>query len=375
MKESANKPRLTNWDLLRSLAMLFVVVVHTSRYMGPIHGYNPEYAIGTFAIICDPVFFALSGYFALRPLKTDLKGFYLNKLITVVFPLVLYSVLLYLFTSFNDLSLGGYFKFFSELLVNGWWFIPTLIPCLIAAPFLYKGIESLSDKGLVSLTKVFVGLCITGIILMTSRWAFAQIGIETLSYFFDLMYRLVPPSILSTSILYFQFFILGGVFGRLLPLMPQKAANVLIVIGLGCWMLDIVWRVAGIPRTDPSFLWVFSTFGIMTAFSRLSIKGPRMSLAITWVAKRSYSIYLLQFTTISIICGFVYDQAIFGDVYQMAAITRIVIWTLSTMASYLLALLVASICDPLVLNKLQTLLKKLLFQLSPRRECRLEKSI
>lgn len=62
--------RLVNWDLLRTLAMFFVVMVHSSRYLGSIHGIETAPFISEFALICDPIFFVLSGFFAFRPLKT-----------------------------------------------------------------------------------------------------------------------------------------------------------------------------------------------------------------------------------------------------------------------------------------------------------------
>lgn len=30
--------RMANWDLLRSISMFLVVVVHTAGYLGPVHG-------------------------------------------------------------------------------------------------------------------------------------------------------------------------------------------------------------------------------------------------------------------------------------------------------------------------------------------------
>lgn len=78
--------RLANWDLLRAISMFAVVVVHMSGCLGPIGGV-PTNAIGTFAIICDPVFFALSGYFALRPLKTSLPKYLVRKFSSIVLPL------------------------------------------------------------------------------------------------------------------------------------------------------------------------------------------------------------------------------------------------------------------------------------------------
>ena len=88
--------RLANWDLLRAISMLAVVVVHMSGYLGPIGGV-PTNAIGVFAIVCGPVFFALSGYFALRPLKTGLFKYCVRKFSSIVLPLFLYSVLLYVY--------------------------------------------------------------------------------------------------------------------------------------------------------------------------------------------------------------------------------------------------------------------------------------
>ncbi len=128
--------RAANWDLLRSLAMFLVVVTHASGHLGPLGGIPTHGTIVAAAIICDPIFFALSGYFALQPIKRTLGAYYWNKVCTIILPLILYSVLLYFYESaFQEMSLFGYFTYFSMLLGTRWWFIPTLVPCLIAAPF------------------------------------------------------------------------------------------------------------------------------------------------------------------------------------------------------------------------------------------------
>lgn len=73
---STRGQRLVNWDLLRTLAMFSVVVVHCGGYLGQIGPVNMGLVAGRAAIACDPVFFALSGYFALRPLKRGLQDYY-----------------------------------------------------------------------------------------------------------------------------------------------------------------------------------------------------------------------------------------------------------------------------------------------------------
>ena len=58
--------RLVQWDLLRALAMFLVIVNHASPYLGIMQGIDAGKIVGELALICNPVFFALSGYFAIR---------------------------------------------------------------------------------------------------------------------------------------------------------------------------------------------------------------------------------------------------------------------------------------------------------------------
>ena len=62
----AASKRMANWDLLRSLSMLLVVVCHSARYLPPVCGVDVAPALERLALVCDPVFFALSGFFAIR---------------------------------------------------------------------------------------------------------------------------------------------------------------------------------------------------------------------------------------------------------------------------------------------------------------------
>lgn len=71
--------RMANWDLLRSISMFAVLVVHTAPYLGNFIGINFSGIVSVFSIVCDPVFFALSGYFAIRSLKCSSPNYYLKK--------------------------------------------------------------------------------------------------------------------------------------------------------------------------------------------------------------------------------------------------------------------------------------------------------
>ena len=68
--------------------MLAVIVVHCSWYLGTIVGIKADVIAFNAALLCDPIFFTLSGYFAIRPLKHGLVSYYLRKVSTIVLPLI-----------------------------------------------------------------------------------------------------------------------------------------------------------------------------------------------------------------------------------------------------------------------------------------------
>lgn len=343
--------RLANWDLLRAISMFAVVVVHMSGYLGPIGGV-PTNAIGTFAIICDPVFFALSGYFALRPLKTSLPKYFVCKFSSIVLPLFLYSALLYVYYSWSSgLSLFGYIEYFNNVLTP-WWFIPALIPFLIAAPFLYKCLESLSDDWVKLLAKFGVVLSTWGIVGCFLTWSFDVTGHATLGRLVGICTSLMPATLVPNS--YFIYFCLGFFIRRLIPILSDKHKKQLIVLGLSCWVLDTAFAHFGINRVDPSYAWLPATIAIFLIVDRLSIADGIASRCIGWAAKRSYSIYLLQYTTIEIATAAVYTSVFAGGIMGYAALVRVCVWIGATALAYVLAFSVASIVDSVLLKPLQS---------------------
>lgn len=345
--------------------MFLVVVTHASGYLGPIHGQGTHGMMSALALICDPIFFALSGYFAIKPMRRTLKNYYLNKVCTIVLPLVLYSILLYCYTTgLHGMSVGDYFLYFSNILAGGWWFIPALIPCLIVAPFITKGFEALSDKQVFYLGILIAALFSSGALFTYLSWLFASVGIETFSNLSSLMLNLVPPSILVREPAYFEFFLLGGIYRRLAPHITKKISTRIIVVGLVCWAIDVYFATYGIPRQDPSYFWLFIAFAAMALCDRIRISAPAAQKAISWVAQRSYSIYLVQYSTLAIAAGLFYDQSAFGVIPEMVAPLRILFWIVMILVAYLLALGVASIVDPLLLKPLQNLFNKAVAKIS-----------
>ena len=135
------KQRLSNIELLRLLAMLYVLIVHAdfSTFGAPTMeglavrpvGVCVQYGFECFAICCVDVFVLISGWFGIR--------FSLNKLWAFLFQVVFYSLGLFLLavaiTLQKALTLEGLKSIF---LFNGsdYWFIKAYLILMVLAPML-----------------------------------------------------------------------------------------------------------------------------------------------------------------------------------------------------------------------------------------------
>lgn len=352
---ASSKKRFANWDILRSLAMFLVVVVHCNTQLGFIADINASTIVRAIAITCDPLFFALSGYFAIVPLKRSLTDYYLNKVCTILLPLFVYSLIIYFYaTGLNDVSLGDYFTFFAEEMAGGWWFIPALVPSLVVAPFIGMTFEKFSKNTLRILVKILIVLYAWGAFLSVSSWLFSALEIETLSAFTSLVQRLIPPSVLSSQAAYFQFFVLGGLLRWLMPQMSSKLRKTLIAAGIFALVIEVVFEYFGGPVFDPSYWWLFIVIGVFVWFDGMKIASSAASKVFSWTAQRSYSIYLVQYTAIGIMSKLIYDQSVFGIVANMGGIMRLLFWVVFVLLSYALSLGVVSVIDTILLKPLQS---------------------
>lgn len=354
--------RAVNWDALRALAMFLVLVTHAAYSLGPIGECDTGLLISSAAIICDPIFFALSGYFAIRALKRSLKDYYLNKVATIILPLFVYSIVLYLYSALHagrGLFIGDYFIFFADHLSGAWWFIPALVPCLVAAPFIAKGFEALSDRQVFALGCILAALFAFGAVFSFLRWACLQLGVESLSSLCSVMLNLVPPSMLTKAPQFFELFILGGIFRRLAPYITKRVSNGLIACGFVCWVIDVSFALCNISRSDPSFFWLFVAIGAMALCERVTIRSHVAQCAISWAAMRSYSIYLLNLEALGIANAIFYDLSVFGVVATMAVPMRILMWAAMVLCAYGIALVAASLIDIALLKPAQRAFRRL----------------
>lgn len=325
--------RQANWDLLRALSMFAVVVVHTAGG-----------AVSTAAILCDPIFFALSGYFGIREPKHGLRRYYLSRFTTVVLPLFIYSALLYLRRDLaTGISPSGYIAYLAHLM-DPWWFIPALIPFLILAPFLARMFEHLEDGHVLLIARLAALAAAWGIVSSVLSWAIGGAGHSTWEDLIQIATRLVPASIVPGAG-YFIYFCLGYFFRRLRKILIPCQKRRLVALGLAMWALDVAFAVIGIPRADPSHPWLFATFAILLIFDTIKIESGPARKAVEWVARRSYTIYLLQYTAIALVQPFFPSTANAGGLLPS--------WIPIAISAWALSLLAASVIDPTLLRLAQ----------------------
>ena len=242
----------------------------------------------------------------------------------------------------------GPYSVFSGLLTSEWWFIQTLIPFLIIAPFLHTLFESLSDRRIIQLSKLILILTTWGICSTFLMWAASETNHPTISSAINCLRLFIPVSLIPNS--YFIYFCLGYFFRRINPLISRSQKQKLIVLGISAWIVDGLFSYYGVPRIDPSLHWMFVTIALFVLLDSLTIQSDKLQQIFSWTAQRSYSIYLLNFTAINTVMPRIYEKI---AVSFLPGASRLVIWLAGLLTSYLLALTVASIIDKSVLAMAQ----------------------
>ncbi len=315
--------------------MLFVVIVHSSQYLGPVYGIETRPFISEFALICDPIFFVLSGYFAFRTLKKTNAKYLLN---------------------FSEIPIKDVcFNWFYSILFGGWWFVPALIPFLVLAPFLFTMFEALSDFQCKLLMKVVALFTLWGALCTVLQWISTLTGIGSLNTLPGLLSGFVPTNPIPGG--YFMYFCLGYFIRRMPSLYSVEFLKRIATLGIVGWLFGAVAALAGYVRSDPSYLWLFASIGIFLVFDKIQITDECASKIINWTAKRSYSIYLLQYTTIAIVYGIFNQFGILDGTANMAFWIRVPLQAIAVSLSWLFALGGASIVDSLILEPIQNFCK------------------
>ena len=146
-----NTKRLFQYDFLRATAMIFVVAVHSLVVID----FSNKIALSYFYIMqsifftSNGIFFMLSGKFALEKSRIC-RDYYARKATNILIPAIVYMSLRTFFINYVSPYNGGVTLFIliknilGDLANTEYWFLYTLIGCLVIAPILSTAVRNMT---------------------------------------------------------------------------------------------------------------------------------------------------------------------------------------------------------------------------------------
>lgn len=279
--------RLFQYDLIRVIAMVFVIGVHLPFDFTE----NPWLvsAKGAIFLLGNAMFYMLSGKFNLtEKAYISIPKFYKKKAVNILFPFFLWSLLIYFYNirhSYQAMSVGEIGKgFLDAVLVTNpsthLWFMYPLVGFLISAPFLAKLLDALSEKEIWIL--VTVGLV----------WSLVQI---ILIYDITLGYSPFSGWFLDSWCFYFA---MGACIDRLHDTIMKKKLFY-IGIGLLCLLMTTLWKIYLPDRSayiyDLSPVYMLASVGIYLLILCIpESNNSRIKKVISFIARHSFGVYAIH---------------------------------------------------------------------------------
>ena len=151
------KKRIFYLDILRSYAIIMVVIVHSiSAYISrpDLYGSTSWYInliLNAFARTGVPIFFMISGCLILSSDKTkDIKNFYKKIVTRLVVPLIFWNIFYFIYNTAMGYTEFDVWGFFCLLINQGTeyhlWYLYTLIGIYLVAPYLKIIIDNCNQK-------------------------------------------------------------------------------------------------------------------------------------------------------------------------------------------------------------------------------------
>lgn len=295
-----DQAKLEYVDLLKGVAIILVVVIHTSIIV-PVTHFNPYVQrIVTDSARGVQLFFILSSFsifYSLNKGTVDWKKFFLKRIIRI-YPLWLLAIMVYLVINglgprywlgdvpkititniaFNVLLIHGLYPYFMNSVVDVGWFISIQFMLYLLVPFFYKKCTSLSNS--IKMLGIFyvLGKIIT---LLLKRLN----PISSLYMWDNFLFLYLPIQIPS--------FILGIVAFYLIVKKDYRLRNIdLIIVAIllfSCYL-----------KIDYIFEMSILLFLVLIIFSVLKINNY-VTKILSYIGRLSYGIYLSHFIFIIVI--------------------------------------------------------------------------
>lgn len=251
-----------NIDRIRALAILFVLMIHSTGYVESFTPdtlrYNLGWAIRGIVDCAVPLFVLISGYLLL-PRIEDVEKFYAKRLKRVCYPFLIFSALFFaeqIARNFfrHDESivpqlLQGGVKLLDNRINTFYWYVYMLIGLYILTPFLQRLLSVLSKKEHLYLFSILTAF------LILSHWKgyyfIKNYYFDFYKYFYLYMtgYYLAKYEVRLRRLNYGTLLLLGAV--SYMMILPKIAAQIALPNDI-CMALVLFMAINKMPGTTPS---------------------------------------------------------------------------------------------------------------------------
>lgn len=339
--ENKKEGRIFQYDLMRFLFMLMVLGVHVLSVSKQFsEEYNTTWIITTIFtdlfLICNPLFFMLSGRFNLKKefnTKEDYKKFYIKRIATLLVPFLIFSIVIYIYRNFDNLSIIDFAKGLLAGNIEGtYWFVYTLLGIMIFSPFFSKMLKNMNlfEKKLFFIISFCVNTFIT---------VFAVFKI---------------PNIITFEIVglvHWNFYYLMGEYIEEI-FSTRKSRKIIMLIGLLTFALQFILRCTintGYRLSDPNPLLTLQALALyFFVLEFVKIKNEKVKNVISYFSKYSYIFYLLHMTVIHFVNNF-FNMYINAGLNLVFALCIFII-------SFIITMCIAIVAEKFVINPIQNLL-------------------
>ncbi len=288
------KKRLIQYDVIRVMAMLFVICVHVKLKPFASHRYISS---GLYAVFftCNGLFFMLSGKFNLSKKFDDvskMKQFYIKNFKKIVIPFIVATLFLALGNMIQNhmtISIFDYFRYYKHYMADVapysiLWFMYPLFGMLISAPFLAKMLQNMDEKQLKLL------------MIISLIWVFITENLGMYGYATHMRNFFI-----TSTLVYF----IGGYCLDHITYKKLKPVHV-ILIGLVGLLVTIYIRVKYQFKSayDISLYYILFTFAVYWLGERFfDIKNHIVISIVETLAKYSFYVYMFHYIILNNVEG------------------------------------------------------------------------
>ena len=323
------KKRLINIELIRVIAIIMVIIIHVSNIyfysFNKISSYNFLYSViyNSFARVCVPLFFMISGIFLINS-EYSLKK-YFKRIGKYILLLIIWSFIYYLinnnfhFNNFGFVLINSLFN--ASMTSRHLWFLYAIIGIYIALPFIQNMCKNLNrehENLFLILWITFSGLIV--VIVPISRFI-TNSNID-ISY---------PIPIINATY-YLGYFISGHIlYKRFNEIKSTKKINLMLLIMflISSFITILITYYVSITTNTifDSMTWYRSIFIIMASFAFFGMvvinKDKIKSEFILKLSKYSFGIYLIHMIFLNILKDN-YDLLQFNSFLAIFSVTFII---------------------------------------------------